>query len=73
MTVTQYMPFFLTALIPTLAILIGILVNKSDAADMKAQMRTDFSDVKNQITHLVDLHIHQEGRLSSVEERTKKL
>jgi hypothetical protein len=67
MTTTSYWPFFLTALFPCLVALIGILVNKHDFAIL----RQDIGDLRGQIQHLIDLHFNHEGRIATVEERTK--
>jgi hypothetical protein len=48
--------------------LIGILVNKHDFRTV----REDLQDIRSQIQHLIDLHINHEGRLATLEERTKK-
>jgi septal ring factor EnvC (AmiA/AmiB activator) len=38
-----------------------------------ATLEKDIQDLRNQITHFVDVHLNHEGRISTVEERTKKL
>jgi hypothetical protein len=61
MTALQYWPFFLTALIPTLGILIGFMVNKSDT-----------TEIKSQVTHLIDLHINHAERIAWLEAKSGK-
>ena len=68
MNPTSYWPFFLTGFFPCVLALIGILINKHDFA----VLREDLSDIKGQMRYLIDLHINHEGRLATVEERTKK-
>jgi hypothetical protein len=67
--VTQYMPFFIAAFFPSLLALIGILINKHDFRIV----REDNQEMKQLVQHFIDLHIAHEGRLSSVETKTRHL
>jgi len=46
---------------------------KSDMAELKADLKADISDLKSLVQHFIDLHIDHERRISTVEEKTKKL
>ena len=37
---------------------------------LRAEMHVNFSDVKNQIQHLIDLHINHAERIAALDERT---
>ena len=64
----QYMPFFLTGFFPCFLVLVGMWMNnrRHDRTD------ADLADLKSQTQHFIDLHIGHEGRLATVEERTKQ-
>ena len=46
---------------------------KTDAAKMETSLKADISDLKGLVQHFIDLHIGHESRISTVEEKTKKL
>jgi hypothetical protein len=75
----QYMPFFLTGFFPCFLVLVGMWMNNrrhdrtdADLADLKSWIRIELADLKGLTQHFIDLHIGHEGRLSTVEERTKQ-
>jgi hypothetical protein len=61
------MPFFMTGFFPCFLVLVGMWLNNKrfDRID------SDLSDIKNLIQHFVDRQIVHEGRIATVEERTK--
>ena len=69
MNPTNYWPFFLTGFFPCFIVLVAMYQNNKRFDHVDAEL----VDVKSQIQHLVDLHINHEGRIATVEERTKKL
>jgi ElaB/YqjD/DUF883 family membrane-anchored ribosome-binding protein len=44
---------------------------KTEIETLRGEMRKEFSDVKNLIQHLIDLHIAHAERIAKLEERTK--
>jgi hypothetical protein len=72
MSAAQYMPFFLTGLFPCLTVLIAMLVNHWENKGLRDEMRTNFSDVKTQIDHLIDLHINHAERIAWLESKAGK-
>lgn len=67
---------FIAVGVPILALLIGFVLQSRhyDARldDLRGEMRAGFADIKGQITHLIDLHINHESRISRLEERGSK-
>jgi hypothetical protein len=64
---TNYWPFFLTALFPSLVALIGILVNKHDLTVLRTEMRSGFSDIRAEFRNdVTDLRNDTRSGLSDV-------
>ena len=58
--------------VPCFTAVIGLLVNKHDVNTLRAEMQSNFTDIKNQIQHLIDLHINHAERIATLEERSKR-
>jgi signal transduction histidine kinase len=57
--------------IPSIIAIIGILLNNSNMNSLRTELRADMADLRNFMNHFVDRHITHEGRIATVEERTK--
>ena len=57
----------LAIVVPCVTAIIGMLVNRHDMLAFRADVNSNFTDVKNQINHLIDLHINHAERIRALE------
>ena len=71
MNSSSNLPIILAIAVPCFTALVGMLVNKYAVDSLRSEMHKDFIDVKNQVQHLIDLHINHAERIATLEERSK--
>jgi hypothetical protein len=57
--------------IPTIVAIIGILLNGSAVNSLRTEVRADITEMRSLFNHFVDRHVNNEGRITTLEERTK--
>lgn len=57
--------------IPTLVALVGVLLNQSAINSLRTEVRADTAELRAIFNHFIDRHTNHEGRIATIEERTK--